>query len=230
MATPTDRKPLSRERVLAAAIEVADEGGLEALTMRGLAEHIGVEAMSLYYHVSNKEAMLDGVVDALMIEIGEEIGGFDVPDQIDDWKAEMRRRILGARRVMMRHKWGPTVFESRTTMSPSIILYMDALLGVMVEGGFSYDLAHHAMHTLGSRALGFSQELFEPDSAQQEAANDQSLSEMAEHVPYIMTMLSEIVHDDPDSTLGWCDDETEFNFALDVLLDGLDNRRLAEPS
>ena len=84
------------------------------------------------------------------------------------------------------------------------------------------------MHALGSRALGFSQELFEPDTAQPEDENDESLAEMAEHVPYIVAMLAEIVHDDPDDTLGWCDDETEFNFALDLLLDGLENRRLAE--
>lgn len=226
--TQADRKPLSRERVLSAAIEIADRGGLEALTMRGLADHLGVEAMSLYYHLANKEAILDGVVDALMMEIEEEIGGFDLSEQIDDWRAETRRRVLGARRVMMRHKWAPSVFESRTKISPAVIFHMNALLGIMVEGGFSYDLAHHAMHALGSRALGFSQELFEPDTAQPEDENDESLAEMAEHVPYIVAMLAEIVHDDPDDTLGWCDDETEFNFALDLLLDGLENRRLAE--
>lgn len=226
--SPAKREPLSRERVLAAAISVADEGGIESLTMRHLAESLGVEAMSLYYHVANKDAIFDGVVDALMAEIGEEIGGFEVPDPVDDWKTEIRTRILGARRVMMRHKWAPEVIESRTSISPMVVFYMHCLLGIMVEGGFSYDLGHHAMHALGSRALGFSQELFEPDSTAQDEANDESLAEMAEHIPYLVGMLNEIVHDGPDDTLGWCDDESEFRFALDILLDGLENRRIAE--
>lgn len=226
--SPSKREPLSRERVLEAAIKVADEGGIETLTMRNLAESLGVEAMSLYYHVANKDAMLDGVVDALVGEIGAEIGGFGVPDQVDNWKAEARDRILGARRVMMRHKWAPEVLESRKVISPMVVFYMHCLLGIMIEGGFSYDLGHHALHVLGSRALGFSQELFEPDNAIQEEANDASLAEMAEHVPYLVGMLNEIVHDGPEETLGWCDDESEFKFALDIILDGLENRRLAE--
>jgi AcrR family transcriptional regulator len=224
----TKRQPLSRERVLEAAIEVADEGGIEALTMRHLADTLDVEAMSLYYHVANKDAILDGVVDALMVEIGAEIGGFEVPDLVDDWKTEARGRILGARRVMMRHKWAPEVFESRTSISPTVVFYMDGLLGIMIEGGFSYDLGHHAMHALGSRALGFSHELFEPDNTVQEEANADSLAEMAEHVPYLVGMLNAVVHDGPEDTLGWCDDESEFKFALDIILDGLENRRLAE--
>lgn len=228
--TTTKRAPLSRELVLEAAIKVADMGGVEALTMRHLAESLGVEAMSLYYHVANKEAIFDGVVDAIMGEIGLAIGGFDVPEQVDDWKSQLRIRILGARSVMLRHKWAPEVFESRTSISPTVMFYMHCLLGIMVEGGFSYDLAHHAMHALGSRALGFSQELFEPDSAAQDEANDESLAEMAEHLPYLVGMLNEIVHDGPEDTIGWCDDETEFKFALDILLDGLEDRRLAEAS
>ena len=232
MVTKTEskskRQPLSRERVLAGAIEVADEGGIDALTMRGLAEHLGVEAMSLYYHVANKEAMFDGVVDAVMSEISEEIGGFDVPKEIDDWRTELRRRIHGARRVMMRHKWAPGIFESRTTMSPMVIFYMEGLLGVMIESGFSYDLGHHVMHALGSRALGFTQELFDPSTPEQEEANEASFAEMMEHLPYIVGMVSAIEHDGADDTLGWCDDETEFNFGLDVLLDGIESRRLSQ--
>lgn len=228
--TAEKREPLNRERVLQAAIQVADEGGVEALTMRHLAETLGVEAMSLYYHVANKEAIFDGVVDAIMAEIGEEIGGFEVPEEVTDWKSEMRRWILGARAVMMRHKWAPEVFESRTSMSPMVVFYFHGLLGIMVEAGFSYDLGHHAMHTLGSRALGFTQELFEPETAEDEADMDESFAEMAEHLPYMVNMLSEIAHDGPDNTLGWCDDESEFKFGLDLILDGLENRGLAETS
>ena len=160
------RIPLSRDRVLRAAIIVADQGGIESLTMRKLAEALGVEAMSLYYHVANKEALLDGVVEAIVGEIEEALGGFGVPHDVG-WKTAMRRRILTAREVMLRHKWAADVIESRTTVSPTTMRYFDTLLGILRMGGFSYDLAHHAMHALGSRALGFSQELFEPDDEEQ---------------------------------------------------------------
>lgn len=230
MATQTDsvsepRVPLSRGRVLQAAVDVADEGGIESLTMRRLAEELGVEAMSLYYHVANKEAILDGVVDAIAEEIEEEIGGFDVPPEVDGWKAVMRERILLARQVMLRHPWAPAVFETRTNMSVPVVRYFEGLLGLMRKGGFSYDLAHHAMHALGSRALGFTQELFKPDDPEtgdEEAAA--MFEEMADQFPHLVGMLGEIAHDDPGSTLGWCDDQVEFEFGLDLLLDGLERR------
>ena len=220
------RIPLSKERVLAAAITVADEGGIEALTMRKLAEELGVEAMSLYHHVANKEAVLDGIVDTIVGEIEEAAGGFDTLSDGSDWKAAMRRRILTARSVMLRHKWAPGVIETRTTMSPSLIIYFDALLGIFREGGFSWDLAHHAMHAMGSRMLGFTQELFEPDN--QDESDEEAmamLEQMSDRLPYIVGMMMEISHDDPDSTLGWCDDQTEFEFGLDLVLDGLERLR-----
>jgi AcrR family transcriptional regulator len=222
------RVPLSKERVLKAAVDVADEGGIETLTMRRLAEELGVEAMSLYYHVANKEAVLDGVVDALMHEISEALGGFEVPAGLTDWKTALRERILSARTVMLRHPWAPGVFETRTRMGPTIIMYFEGLLGIMREGGFSYDLAHHAMHAVGSRALGFSQELFSPASAEEDAESQEMFAHMADQLPYLAGMMMEIVHDDPDTTLGWCDDQAEFEFALDVILDGLESRRLGE--
>jgi AcrR family transcriptional regulator len=233
MALHTDfsaqpRVPLSKERVFRAAITVADEGGIESLTMRRLAEELGVEAMSLYYHVANKEAVLDGVVDAVVGEIEEAVGGFDQPSNGADWKTAMRERILTARLVLLRHKWAPGVIETRTTMSPLLMLYFDALLGIFREGGFSYDMAHHAMHALGSRMLGFTQELFEPeneDDGEEEAMA--MLEQMSDRLPYIVGMMTEISHDDPDSTLGWCDDQTEFEFGLDLILDGLE--RLRQP-
>lgn len=219
------RIPLTPERVFGAAVVLADERGIDALTMRHLAEELGVEAMSLYYHVKNKEAILDGLVAAVVTEIGDELGGFETPQDILDWKVATRERVLTARRVMLRHPWAPGVIEARTSMTPEIVLYFEGLLGIMVTGGFSYDLAHHALHAFGSRALGFSQELFAPDD---ETAGDeqagQILAEMAERLPYMMSMMAEIVHDDPDSTLGWCDDDTEFLFGLDMILDGLQKR------
>ena len=218
------RIPLSRDRVLRAAVQLADDAGIEAVTMRKLAAELGVEAMSLYYHVANKEQLLDGMVDIIIGEIEADNGGFDVPRDVY-WKTAMRERILNARSVMLRHPWAPGVLETRTTMSPSLIMYFNSLLGIMVEGGFSYDLGHHAMHAIGSRALGFNQELFVPDDdSNDEEQAEEMLAQMAEHVPYIVGMMQEIVHDDPDSTLGWCDDQTEFEFGLDLLLDGLDHR------
>lgn len=216
------RTPLNRDRVLRAAVEVADGGGIESLTMRNLAQHLGVEAMSLYYHVANKEALLDGVVEVIVTEIREAVASDEGPDPEDDWKAAMRSRILTARTVLLRHRWAPEVIEKRSTMSPAIVLYYEGVLEIFHKGGFSYDLAHHALHALGSRALGFTQELFQPDGTTDEQVGDEMLAEMAKELPYLVGMLSEIAHDDPDSTLGWCDDQTEFEFGLDLMLDGLE--------
>jgi AcrR family transcriptional regulator len=219
------RLPLSRERVLTAAVELADAEGIEALTMRNLAQALGVEAMSLYYHVANKEALLDGVVETIIGEVEEELGGFDVAEGEREWKRVLRHRILTARRVMLRHPWAPAVIETRTTMTPTLLRYMDTLLGILIEGGFSNDLGHHAMHALGSRALGFSQELFAPDDPQDgDEEATAMLAELAPQLPYIVGMMVEVAHDDPDSTLGWCDDQSEFEFGLDLLLDGLEAR------
>ena len=229
MATETEprtdsRVPLSKDRVLRAAVELADRAGLESLTMRNLAHEVGVEAMSLYYHVANKEAVLDGVVDVIVTELNEVVGSIDRPNPEDDWKSAMRMRILAARDVMLSHPWAPDVIEQRTNMSPAIMLYFEGLLGIFREGGFSYDLAHHAMHALGSKALGFSQELFNPGNEESDQSGEM-LEQFAEQLPYLTGMLMEISHDDPDSTLGWCDDQAEFEFSLDLLLDGLDRLR-----
>jgi len=234
MVTETDtttqpRIPLTKDRVFSAAIKIADQDGLDALTMRHLAEELGVEAMSLYYHVANKEAVLDGIIDAIMGEIEEAAGGFGPKDDNLDWKSALRQRILTARSVMLRHKWAPSVFETRTTISPVAMRYFDALLGIVREGGFSYDLAHHGMHALGSRSLGFTQELFEPENPDETDAEEANamMEQMADQLPYMVGMMMEISHDDPDSTIGWCDDDTEFNFALDLILDGLERLRIA---
>lgn len=216
---PRSRDPLTRERVLNAAVALADERGLETLTMRNLAHELGVEAMSLYYHLPNKEAVLDGMVDSLVAEINSLVSEIEVGS---DWKAAMRQRILTARQVMLRHRWAPEVIESRINMSESIVRYFDTLLGVFRAGGFSYDLAHHAMHALGSRALGFTAELFEPDENTSDEDSMAMLEQMADQVPYLVGMMMEISHDDPEHTLGWCDDQTEFEFGLDLILDGLD--------
>lgn len=232
------RSTLTRARVLESAVALADREGLGALTMRSLARELGIEAMSLYHHVANKEDLLDGVVDVVAAEIQDAVGALepladDAPH--GSWKAVMRRQILTARAVLLRHPWASTVLETRTSFSLHIIRYYDSLLGLMRRGGFSYDLIHHAMHALGSRALGFSQELFQPDGATAgsaagggtaEGADDAAtamLMEMAHEVPHMVEMLAEVGHDGDGATLGWCDDQSEFEFGLDIILDGLDH-------
>jgi len=221
------RIPLSRKRVLQAAVTLADQGGIESLTMRRLAEELDAEAMSLYYHVAKKEDVLDGIVDVIATEINDTVERIDVPTEGPSWKAALRQRILAARQVFLRHPWAPALFENHASTSPAVLRYFDAVLGIMRDGGFSYDLAHHALHALGSRALGFSQELLEPGDEPDSGEAAPMPEEMAAQYPNLAGMLAEIVHDDPDSTLGWCDDQTEFEFGLDLILDGLDRMRKA---
>jgi hypothetical protein len=103
---------------------------------------------------------------------------------------------------------------------------MQGFLEIFRAGGVSYDLSHHAMHALGSRAFGFSQEMFDPaPGSDDEEVSSEMLEMMSAQFPLLVEMLSEVAHDDPDSTIGWCDDQTEFEFALDILLEGLEARR-----
>ncbi|MFD2416823.1 TetR/AcrR family transcriptional regulator [Amycolatopsis pigmentata] len=227
-AESAPRIPLSRDRVLRAAVKVADEHGISALTMRRLAEELGAEAMSLYYHVAKKDEVLDGIVDLVVREINDVVDRLEVSAEGHGWKKAVRQRILSAREVFLRHRWAPAVMETRSTTSPAVLRYYDGLLGLMLRGGLSHDLAHHALHALGSRALGFSQELFDPGGG---AADEKAVAEvakMAGHLPNLAGMLGAIAHDDPDSTPGWCDDQAEFEFGLDLLLDGLERLRDAK--
>jgi AcrR family transcriptional regulator len=221
------RLPLSRERVLRGALALADERGIEALTMRSLGQELGVEAMSLYNHVDNKDAVLDGLIELVVVEVLEAVDEIEPLGDPADWKAITRRRILAAREVMLRHRWAPKVLESRKEMPAVMLRYYDGLLGLMFAGGFSADLAHHAMHAFGSRALGFTQELFE--EADDVPAETVALmaQQMSAEYPNLGEMLKVVTHD-ADTTLGWCDDQFEFEFGLDLLLDGLERRRDAE--
>jgi AcrR family transcriptional regulator len=214
--------------VLRAAIKIADQSGIESLTMRRLAEELGAEAMSLYYYVASKEDLLDGIADAVVAEINDAVSTIDVPSTGASWKMAVRQRILSAREVLLRHRWAPRVLETRTTTSLAVLLYYDGLLRLMRDGGFSYDLIHHALHALGSRALGFSQEMFDPSSGASDEETAAALERMAGQIPHLVSMFMEVAHDDPDSTLGWCDDQTEFEFGLDLILDGLDKTRKAK--
>jgi AcrR family transcriptional regulator len=213
------RAPLSRERILATAVALADERGVEALSMRKLAQELEVVPMALYKHVVNKDELLDGMVDVV-------VGEIDPPASGTDWKTAIRQRALSARRMLLRHPWASKVIESRTSPTPAVLEYMDAMIGIFRAGGFSIDLTHHAMHTMGSRMLGFSQELFDESAdAGPQLMEPEMLRAMAGRYPYIAELVTAITHD-PGSVVGpGCDDQFEFEFALDLMLDGLERLR-----
>jgi AcrR family transcriptional regulator len=213
------RAPLSKERVLRTAVDLADRGGSEAVSMRKLGQELGVDAMSLYHHVQNKDDILDGIVDVV-------VGEIDIAPADTDWRTAMRRLVSGARKVMLRHPWAPRVIESRPDPGPATMRYMEAVLAILRDGGFSLDLAHHAMHVLGSRVLGFNQDLFDDSAA---VRIDPELAarmarEMADKYPYIAELALAVSH---EGGLGGCDDEVEFAFGFDLILDGLERLRAA---
>ncbi|MEU4428015.1 TetR/AcrR family transcriptional regulator C-terminal domain-containing protein [Actinoplanes sp. NPDC024001] len=221
MATKASRTPLTRERVLAAAVAIADAEGVKALTMRRLAADLDVEAMSLYYHLPAKEALLDGVVETVL---GEICAAVAAREPAEDWRAAIRERFLTAREVMLRHPWAPVLLGSRRAVPPIVYAYYDGIVATLVGGGFSYRLAHRALHAFGSMALGFAQEIFSPANAGGTTETDtaeEDLAAMAAAVPHLTAMVAAEVHDAGDPMLGWCDSQVEFEFTLDLLLDGL---------
>lgn len=220
--TTETRAPLSRSRVLEAAIELADDRGLEALSMRNLADSLGVQAMSLYNHVANKDDILNGVLDVIIEEIEAELAEREAGISPADWKLRIRTRCLTARQVLLRHKWAPNLMTTRTSMSATVLRYFDAMLGTMIEGGFSIDLAHHAMHALGSNALGFTQEVFESDDLGPEVAAIFSENPPPQGYRHLVEMAQHVQHDAETTLGGGCDDQVEFEFALDLMLDGLE--------
>lgn len=214
------RIPLNRERVLTAAVVLADEAGLESLSMRRLAQELGVVPMALYKHIANKEELLDGMVDVL-------VGEIDPPDPDAGWKNAVRLRVLSARRSLLRHPWARQVLESRTTRTPAVLGYMDSFIGMFLAGGFSVDLTHHVMHALGSRMWGFTQELFDDPAGGVPAdlppeTQAAMLQEMARRYPNILQVARAANHDDGSVVSQGCDDQFEFEFALDLLLGGFE--------
>jgi AcrR family transcriptional regulator len=224
VGAPATRKPLSRARVLAAAVELADTEGLASVTMRRLATALGVEAMSLYHHLSGKDALLDGLIDTVVSEFDTAIGHLEETERPQDWRTTLRRRFLTARRVMLRHPWAPALIGSRTTIPVSVYGHYEAILATLIEGGFSYHLAHRALHAFGSMPLGFVQELFSPASAGDDTdaeVAEAQLAQLAEALPHLTAMVTSEIHESDEGTLGWCDSQAEFEFTLDLLLDGL---------
>lgn len=212
------RLPLSRDRILRAAVALADRGGVEAASMRKIAQELGVVPMALYKHVSNKDELLDGMVDVV-------VGEIDPPASDVDWKTAVRQRILSARRALLRHPWASRLIESRTEPTPTVLEYMDSMIGMFRAGGFSVDLTHHALHAMGSRLLGFSQELFNDSPGVDPEVEAAMFEAMADTYPYIREILVSVTHDDASVVGPGCDDQFEFEFALDLVLEGLERLR-----
>jgi len=217
----TRRTPLNRERVLQAAVSLADAAGFEALSMRRLAEELGVVPMAIYKHVANKDELLDGMVESLIGEIDP-----SAPDR--DWKGAVRLRVLSARQALQRHPWARQAIESRTKKTPGVLDYMDSFTGMFLAGGFSTDLTHHVMHAIGGRMWGFTQELFDAPAGQTAASPAESppqaavLEQMAARYPNIVAIATSMNHDEGSVVGHGCDDQFEFEFALDLLLDGFE--------
>ena len=209
------RAPLTRERVLTIAVTLADRGGIESLSMRNLAQALDVVPMALYRHVANKDELLGGMVDVV-------IGEIDPPLEGADWKTAIRARILSARRALLRHPWASRLMESRTTPTPVVLDYMDSMIGMFRTGGFSLDLTHHALHAMGSRMFGFTQELFNDTSSSDPEMDEEMFGAMADTFPYIFEIYTTISHDDRSVVGAGCDDQFEFEFALDLMLNGLE--------
>ena len=212
------RTPLTRERVLQAAVELADRDGIENLSMRKLGQELGVDAMALYRHVRAKDDLLDGVVEVV-------IGEIERPQPRDDWQATLRELIMAARSVMVRHPWAPRILEDRGTAGPAALSHINAVLGTLLAGGFSMDTAHHALHVLSSRIFGFHQDLFDDSGrAPDPEAEAMMVRSLAISYPSLAELAAAASH---DGGLGRCDDEVEFAFGLDLILGGLERARAA---
>jgi AcrR family transcriptional regulator len=212
------RLPLTRELIFAAAVALADERGLEGLTMRALGEVLGVEAMSLYHYVANKDELLDGMVEVVFSEI-------ELPTSDVDWKKAMRRRAISTREAIARHPWAVGPLQSRTSPGPANFRLHNAVLGCLREAGFSVENAVHAYSVQDAYIYGFAfQERILPVDTPGE------LAEAAESVrrqfsvndyPHIAETISERI------TKSGYDFADEFEFGLDLILDGLEGLRSA---
>ena len=215
------RMPLNRERVLRAAVALADDSGTGSLSMRKLGDALGVEAMSLYNHVANKGDLLDGMVDFVFSEI-------DLPAGGADWKTSMRHRGVSARQALARHPWAIGLMESRTSPGPATLRHHDAVIGSLRRGGFSIEMAAHAFSVLDSYIYGFAlQEASLPfDTAEETAELAQTI--MARFTPDEYPHLTELTVEHvlrPGYDYG-----TEYQFGLDLILDGLERARDTAPS
>ena len=218
MPRPSDpsktREPLSRGRVLDVALTLADEIGLESLSMRRLGQELGVQAMSLYKHVSNKDAILDGIVERVAAEI-------DWTWQGDDWRASMRKRAQSAHRVLMAHPWATMLIVSRANVGPAMLSYVDRTIGCLRAAGFSYAMADHAWNAIDAHVYGLTlQRLnfpFEPEQYA-EVAKAYLPSIPEDQYPHLVGLTREVIS-------GRHNGIQELEFGLDLILDGLGKMR-----
>jgi AcrR family transcriptional regulator len=210
------RARLNRERVLQTAIKLADEEGLEKLSMRRLGEGLGVEAMSLYNHVSNKVDLLNGMIDALYREI-------ELPSHDDDWKTALRKRSVSVREVLLRHPWANGLMDSGTSPGPGTLRHHDRVLGTFRNGGFSLAMAAHAFSALDSYVYGYAkQEKALPFDNEEQAATlaNVMLAQLpANEYPYLHELMAKHVLQ-PGYNYA-----EEFRFGLDLVLDALERAR-----
>jgi AcrR family transcriptional regulator len=205
------REPLSTERVLRAALALADAGGTQALTMRRIGQELGVEAMSLYKHVANKDAILDGIVDLV-------VGEIELPSPDDGWKLAMRRRAISAHEVLLRHPWACSLLMSRVNLGPAMVRYVDSTIGSLRKAGFSIELADHAWNAMDSHIYGFTlQELNFPIAPEQvpEAAATYLPQLPPGQYPHLTEMAVHVMEGNYDGV-------ADFTFGLDLILDGLE--------
>jgi AcrR family transcriptional regulator len=211
------REPLSSARVLQAAVALADEAGLQAFSMRGLAQELGVVPMALYKHVANKEELLDGMVDTVFSEI-------ELPSGDLDWRSAMRRRAISTRAALQRHSWAIGMMESRHP-GPENLRNHNAVMGCLRTAGFPFELAIHAYSVQDAYIYGFALQerdtAFEtPDSAGEAAQRRAAMIGALEDYPH----LAEITRKLPES--GY-DNAVAFEWGLDLILDGLERLRHA---
>jgi AcrR family transcriptional regulator len=211
------RIPLSRERVLKAAVELADARGIEALSMRKLAQELGVEAMSLYHHVAKKDDILNGIVDAVLDEI-------ELPAKGADWKEAIRRSAISAHEVFLRHPWACSLVLTMSGISPARLRYMDALLASLRAGGFPPELTYHGYHALDSHIMGFTlwQGNFPASAELADLAADFIREFPTEEYPDLAEHIEQHID---GSAHG---EGSDFEFVLDLILDGLERLREAQ--
>ena len=215
------KRPLTRERILQTALRLADEGGIEALSMRKLARELGVEAMSLYNHIANKGDLVDGIVDLALLEIELPTG--------EDWDTAIRRCAISAHEAFLRHPWACSlVMSSRQGRRPLFesprVRYMEWLLGRLRDAGFSADLTYHAYHTLDSHILGFTFWQLGHSGGLRDLAGDRDVAEvlagfMRELRAHDYGHLLE--HAEQHLEARSDDGARQFAFGLDLILDGL---------
>ena len=212
------RAPLSRERVLETAVALADRHGLEWLSMRKLAEELGVAAMTLYYYVPNKDELIDGMIDIVFGEI-------EPPSLELDWKTAMRRRAVSTREALNRHRWAVGNMEGRTDHGAANLRLHDAVLGSLRAAGFSIEMTVHAYSVQDSYIYGFALQEVDMSSETPDDFAAEAQRQMREYeavlaqYPHLVEVVGGHV-----AQSGY-DYDTEVLFGLDLILEGLDKLR-----